>query len=163
MSFARMKEWRCDKTIFYVRTFPRIWTMAAFPRNILMLFHFPLLSIIHICHLKICKSHKNMSTLSVWVLSISKMSLILSHINTRFLTEHSLCLRWFFSLIFVTCNCTVCDSGCYQGAPICLWPGTSHYWESISALWEPLRDMQTFTLGAKISNFVENLGFFCPG
>ena len=34
MSFARMKVWRCgdDKTIFYVRTFPRIWTMAAFPK-----------------------------------------------------------------------------------------------------------------------------------
>ena len=117
--------------------------------NILMLFHFSssinhtylsfekFVEVIKTCLHYQFGSYQYPRWVSFWVIS------------TRFLTEHSLCLSWYFSLIFVTCNCTVCDSGCYQGAPMIMWPGTSHYWETIrDCQWSP--NMDTWTWGTGV-------------
>ena len=112
MSFVGMKVRYDDKTILYVKTFPGITGPLLCSKISQYFFPFPL-SIKHFCHQssnlviwKICSSPKNMSTLSIWVLSITQMSLLLSHINTFF---HWTVFVWadIFSLICVTPNCAV--------------------------------------------------------
>ena len=148
MSFAPMKVWRYDdKTISYVKTFPRIWTMAVMLTNILMLFHFSssinhtylsfekFVEVIKTCLHYQFGSYQYPRWVSFWVIS------------TRFLTEHSLCLSWYFSLIFVPCNCTECVTQAVTKE--CIWPGTSHYWETIrDCQWSP--NMDTWTWGTGV-------------
>ena len=61
MSFPRMKVRYDDKTISYVKTFPRIWIMAEHPKYLNAFSFSLLLSIIHFCHQSSSIHLKNLS------------------------------------------------------------------------------------------------------